>query len=359
MLTLYKRHTKKCGKTDRLHGFDKTNGLCKCPCWVEGTTDAGQYVRQSLKTSSKEKAEQRKRKIEGGEQVGPPPSITPAEARKLFLEHLKKKNVSATTVRKFELILEKLEAFAQHKPLNAIDTPMVERFRNQWTWGSNTSAKYIERLRRFWKHAIKQKWATENPALDLEIPKIPPKQVAPFEPEELKKIEAEASKHPRHYAMVLLLRHSGLRIADAVMLQRRKVKNGKLFLYTSKTGSPVWLPLPDHVIDALEKCPNKSNDFFFATGEGKKSTSVNNWRDDLAKLFVRAKVQGGHPHRYRHTLAASLLEQGVPVTEVAMILGNSAKVVEKHYAGWNLARQKKLEELVRTTWAKRALVRVK
>jgi hypothetical protein len=40
-------------------------------------------------------------------------------------------------------------------------------------------------------------------ALELELSKAPPKQVAPFEPEELKKIEAQASKHPRHQAMVL------------------------------------------------------------------------------------------------------------------------------------------------------------
>jgi integrase len=158
--------------------------------------------------------------------------------------------------------------------------------------------------------------------------------------------------------MISLLRYSGLRIADAVMLQRRKLKDGKLFLYTAKTGAPVWLPLPDHVVKILERCPNKSRDFFFCTGEGKKSTAVNNWRDDLAKLFKRAGVTEGHPHRFRHTMAASLLEQGVPISEVAMILGNSAKVVEKHYAGWNLARQNKLEMLVRSTWQTK-LVRVK
>jgi len=144
------------------------------------------------------------------------------------------------------------------------------------------------------------------------------------------------------------------------MLPRRRVKDGKLFLYTSKTGATVWLPLPDHVLDALEKGPNKSTDFFFCTGQGKKSTAVNNWREDLSKLFTRAGVKGAHPHRFRHTLAASLLEQGVSTSEVAMILGNSARVVEKHYAGWNLQRQKKLEQLLRTTWQKPgSLVRVK
>ena len=60
--------------------------------------------------------------------------------------------------------------------------------------------------------AMKQKWANENPALDLEMPKIVARQIAPLEPEEVAKIEVEAAKNPRYYAMVLLLRHSGLRI---------------------------------------------------------------------------------------------------------------------------------------------------
>jgi integrase len=39
-----------------------------------------------------------------------------------------------------------------------------------------------------------------------------------------------------------------------------------------------------------------------------------------------------HAHRYRHTFATQLLSKGVPVSEVAAILGNSARIVEKHYS---------------------------
>lgn len=317
--------------------------------WIEGVHDS-RYRRHSLKTGSWEAAEQIKREMERGEEKAPPIAIQ--EAKRAFLEHLRQKRVSPATIRKFEILIGKLEAFTHNAPLPSIDTPIVERFRNTWTWSPLTTSKYIERLRRFWKFAMKQKWASENPALDLEMPKLIAKQVAPLEPEEVAKIEAEASKNPRYHAMVLLLRHSGLRIADAVLLQRRKLRDGKLFLYTAKTGAPVWLPLPDHVVEALQNCPSASKEFFFYTGEGKRMTAVTNWRDDLARLFKRAGISHAHPHRYRHTLAAALLERGVPISEVAMILGNSAKIVEKHYAGWNLARQKRLEELIRTTWSR-------
>jgi hypothetical protein len=46
-----------------------------------------------------------------------------------------------------------------------------------------------------------------------------------------------------------------------------------------------------------------------------------------------------------------LLSKGVPVSEVAAILGNSTRIVEKHYAQWIQARQDALEKAVKATWA--------
>jgi len=42
-----------------------------------------------------------------------------------------------------------------------------------------------------------------------------------------------------------------MRIGDAATLQRDKVENRKLLLYTAKTNTPVHLPLPKEVTDAL------------------------------------------------------------------------------------------------------------
>jgi len=59
--------------------------------WIEGVHESV-YRRQSLKTSSWERAEELKRQIERGEEKAPELSIT--EAKAAFLEHLKKKRVS-------------------------------------------------------------------------------------------------------------------------------------------------------------------------------------------------------------------------------------------------------------------------
>jgi integrase len=57
-----------------------------------------------------------------------------------------------------------------------------------------------------------------------------------------------------------------------------------------------------------------------------------------------------HAHRYRHTLVATLLSKGVPVGEVAAILGNSPRVVDKHYSQWIQSRQVALNVAVKGTW---------
>lgn len=53
-----------------------------------------------------------------------------------------------------------------------------------------------------------------------------------------------------------------------------------------------------------------------------------------------------HAHRWRHTFATDLLSKGVPVSEVAAILGNSPPVAEKHRSQWIKSRQGALTEAV-------------
>jgi len=39
------------------------------------------------------------------------------------------------------------------------------------------------------------------------------------------------------------------------MLERKRLKRDRLFLYTQKTGTPVYVPLPPELVAALNFCP--------------------------------------------------------------------------------------------------------
>jgi len=84
-------------------------------------------------------------------------------------------------------------------------------------------------------------------------------------------------------ALVLVLRYSGMRIGDAVKLTTDKLTGSKLFLYTQKTGVPVYTVLPDFVVRALDVIPRVTPTHFFMEWYGHSGWS--RWK--LARKTTR------------------------------------------------------------------------
>ena len=78
--------------------------------------------------------------------------------------------------------------------------------------------------------------------------------------ERIEKSQAPGKANARRLrALVLLLRYSGLRIGDAVSCSVDRLANGKLRLYTQKTGTHVHCPLPEFVVKELEAITKMSD----------------------------------------------------------------------------------------------------
>ena len=155
----------------------------------------------------------------------------------------------------------------------------------------------------------------------------------------------------RMRSLVLLLRYSAMRIGDAVSFSPDRLDGNRLFLYTAKTGTPVYTVLPEFVVKALEDIPKTTERFYFWTGVGKLSTAVRMWDMRLKRIFEKAKIVKGHAHRFRDTFAVELLLAGVPMERVSVLLGHtSIRVTERHYAPWVRARQEQLEADVSRVW---------
>jgi integrase len=88
-------------------------------------------------------------------------------------------------------------------------------------------------------------------------------------------------KNPAHRvrvrALLLLMRHSGLRLNDAVTLERARLQERRIFLYQQKTGLPVYVPLPKDVAELLDSLPNSDPRYFFWTGNGLRYRGSNCW----------------------------------------------------------------------------------
>ena len=102
------------------------------------------------------------------------------------------------------------------------------------------------------------------------------------------------------------------------------------------------------VLDALPPPRNSAQDcpYYFWNGNSSRRAVVGIAERTLAAVFKKSGVKDAHAHRYRHTLATRLLEQGATFEQVADILGNSPAVVRKHYGKWSKGRQANIDRLM-------------
>ncbi len=108
----------------------------------------------------------------------------------------------------------------------------------------------------------------------------------------------------RGRALLLLMRYSGLRLNDAVTLEWARLTGNRLFLYQQKTGLPVYIPLPPHLVELLRELPNSNSRYFFWTGNGLHYCASNCWHASLQQLFKWAELdKRAHPHILRDTFA--------------------------------------------------------
>ncbi len=359
MLTIYRRHKKACGHR---HKGRRHRG-CGCPIWVDGFIGRKE-IRKSLDLCDWQKAQDKVREWEAQnrviQEVAPPEPKSLQSAWESFIADGTARGLREPTIKKYGYFRKRMEAFAEDRGLRFLIEFNVEtltQFRATWNSQNLSALKKLELLRAFFEFCQDQEWIEKNPARKIKNPKITQRPTLPFTQDEVLRTVAACDEFEgsllsrlRVRALVLLLRFSGLRIGDAVTLARDRIHAEKLFLYTAKTGTPVYLPLPDVLLRALDVIPADTA-YYFWTGQCKPKTAISDWQCKLAELFSKAKVENGHAHRFRDTFAAELLLKGVPIERVSRLLGHqNIRVTEKHYAPWVRARQEQLEDDVRRTW---------
>jgi integrase len=327
---------------------------------VEGTL-RGEKIRRSLDLTAWEAASDLVLEWEAAGEIGvvKPEVPTLAEAVAKFLADARARHLSWDTIRKYEYLLERrLIPWAEsqgYRLLKQLDVDRVRHFRNSWSDGSSTAAKNLERLRAFLRFCQAARWIKENPALALKPPKVTSPPTMPFTRDEMTKIldacEKYRGRKERVRAFVLTMRYSGLRIGDTATLKRDRLHGNKILLYQAKTGTPVYVPIPDFVAEALRKLDDDGEYFFWTTGRGTVRTITANWERYLSRVFELSGVANAHSHRFRDTFAVELLLGGVPIEQVSILLGHAAvRITERHYAPWVKARQEQLEVSVQRAW---------
>jgi integrase/recombinase XerC len=388
----FRRHLRNCkffGPGGREVRADK----CDCPFHVDGLHH-GRRVRQSIRTTSRQLADRRlaalirklaeQRSTEGAAKddssIGTA-QRTVAEAVDRFLRNHgeldQNRNfrglVEYSTWRKYRTKLKLLRAFCDAEGITEladVSVDVLEDFRRTREISLVTWKVELQALRTFFGYLVSRQWMATNPARELKAPRnIKPNRVVPYTLREESEILGACDQiggamyhrigasyeRLRARAMVLLLRHTALRISDVGTLRKDAISwagsTWRVLVRTQKSGEPVFLPIPESLkftLDALPSPRNASPDcpYFFWNGHTAKRAVIGIAERTLAAVFKKSGVKDAHAHRFRHTLATRLLAQGATFDQVADVLGNTAEVVRKHYGKWSKGRQDNIDRLM-------------
>jgi integrase len=294
-----------------------------------------------------------------------------------YLDWHRSHHIQKSSLNKYKTLTNLLLSFTGRKGIVFIDQLTIsdmDAFYNSWKDAMRSRAKKLERLKSFVRFCLKRKWIAENIVEDLKAPhgsSIPADRL-PFTDEELDRIRAACKKlkpippgpgyrpwsgqDVRDFFDLML--YSGLRISDAVALDIKKRLDGNnLYLRQHKTKKPVYTWIPTELADRLRAREAKHGPVIFKTGESMVNRTMTElWRLKLKKAFDLAGPWEAPPtsHRIRHTFARILLEKGVPVEDVATLMGDTPQVIVRFYAKWVGSRQARLSQILKEAFSNQA-----
>ena len=163
-----------------------------------------------------------------------------------------------------------------------------------------------------------------NPISNLGAIKYAKVTRLPYSQVDIEKLK-ESCTNDRDRAIISFLLSSGCRISEVCGLNRDSIDfDNKQCNVLGKGNKERLVYIDDitvlHLKRYLDSRTDDSEALFI--GKGTNRLQPGGVRYMLKKVSSIAEVNNTHPHRFRRTLATSLIDHGMPIQEVAIILGH-------------------------------------
>ncbi|MBI2607840.1 MAG: tyrosine-type recombinase/integrase [Candidatus Doudnabacteria bacterium] len=286
---------------------------------------------------------------------------------KQFLEYLEvERNRSQLTLRNYDHYLKRFIEFANKQGVTDpkdIDQELIRTYRlflNRLTEKDKslkivTQTYHLIALRSFFKYLAKRDIATPAPD-KIELPKVPSRQVAFLENDDIEKLLAATNEEEnplaqlRDRAIIAALFSTGLRISELISLKRDSInlKKGE-FTVRGKGDKLRLVFLSEDAVEAIKKYLDARVDnsrALFIRHDAKESVEkqIESQDKKLPGLTARtvqriikkyAKLAGItkkiSPHTLRHSFATDLLANGADLRAVQELLGHSSITTTQIY----------------------------
>ena len=163
-----------------------------------------------------------------------------------------------------------------------------------------------------------------DPTINLNPIKAIKKVRRPYTAIDIEKLK-ECCENDRDKAIMSLLLSTGCRISEICQLNKNDIDFiNKEILVLGKGNKERTVFIDDVTAMLLKRYLDERKDSSEAlfTGKGTERMRPCGIRKMIHTVAERAGVENAHPHRFRRTLATTLIDHGMPIQEVAAILGH-------------------------------------
>lgn len=173
-----------------------------------------------------------------------------------------------------------------------------------------------------WLH--KEGLLSENPCANLSAIKCAKKVREPYTSVDIERLK-ESCGCVRDKALIALMLSTGCRVSEICGLNRSSVDlAAKECKVHGKGDKERIVFMSDVAAMLIQKYLDERNDNCEALfiGKGSERLTPGGIRARLHNIADKAGVENVHPHRFRRTLATSLIDRGMEIQNVASILGH-------------------------------------
>jgi integrase/recombinase XerD len=244
-------------------------------------------------------------------------------------------------------------------PVAGISTEQLEQYIAELRAAGlapSTIARRIAAVRSFFRHEALLGARDDNPAAELDLPRrnrTLPRTLSPAEAERL--VEAANGPTPRALrdrALVELLYGAGLRVSEAVGLQKSSVDlDTRLVRCLGKGSKERVVPIGRQAVQALRRYLARGRPYLdtrhrpelFLNAKGGGLTRAGAFLI-LRRLAEKAGLEPErvHPHLLRHSFATHLLEGGADLRSVQEMLGHADLATTELYTHVSDRRRREL-----------------
>lgn len=199
-----------------------------------------------------------------------------------------------------------------------------------------TVSRNIASIRSFFQFLQRKGVVTENPAADLELPKVEKKvpEILSLEKVELllEQPGGDEDKEIRDKAMLELLYATGIRVTELISLKVEDINLPLEYIHCGSDAKGRIIPIGAQAKLSLRRYMEKvrehmvskpEEDVLFVNCNGKPMTRQGFWKiikSYAKKAGIEEEIT---PHMLRHSFAAHLIENGADLRSVQEMLGHS------------------------------------